>query len=360
MQAFISKAPIVDEEWDNFLKNQPTGHHVQGSAWGVLKATGGMDIIRVIVRENEEIIGGAQILSRPLPVFGEIGYISRGPVIKEGRIDVLDFLFDAIEKTAKQNRLIVLSIGLPVSDQPHMNQLSKRNFMPSDFYIIPPTTVLVSLDGEEEEILMRMKSRTRRNVRKGLKSDLVVREGRDEDIPLIFSWMEEAAKQDPYYYYNLEYYHKAMEILGEANILKLFVADFEGTPVSGAYVAALGDWAVFKWGASSGEHLDKRPNELIHWHAIKWSKSFGCKYYDLGGITPLVAEALNNGNDLPDIKGSGIAHFKLGFGEKHNFPDAYDTSYSMLPNWFVRGVVKYVWDNQFLRNLARKVLNPGP
>ena len=71
----------------------------------------------------------------------------------------------------------------------------------------------------------------------------------------------------------------------------------------------------------------------------QWSKEFGCKYYDMGGITPVVAEALNSGEELPDVKGSGIAHFKLGFGEKHIFPEAYDNTYTFLPRWFVRWVV---------------------
>ncbi|MCB2180239.1 peptidoglycan bridge formation glycyltransferase FemA/FemB family protein [bacterium] len=359
MKVFISTDPIIDEEWENFLRSQPTGHHVQSSAWGIFKASSGMKVLRIIVKEEDKIVGGAQILLRSLPIIGSIGYITRGPVAKDDRADILEFLFDHLETTAKEHQLLVLSIGLPTAEKPYMDQLEKRNYMPSDFYVIPPTTVLTNLEGDDSEIMSQMKSRTRRNIRKGLKSGLVVREGTEADIPLIFSWMEETAKQDHYYHYDLDYYYKALEILKANNILELFVADYDGEPISAIFVGVLGDWSVFKWGASSGEHLETRPNELLHWHAMQWSKEFGCKYYDMGGITPDVAEALNNGEDLPDSKGSGIAHFKLGFGEKFIFPDAYDNNYTFLPRWFVRWVVKHIWDNEFLRRVTRKVLNPG-
>lgn len=359
MNVFITSDPVIDKDWDNFLKTQPTGHHVQSSVWGVFKSTSGMKILRIIIKEENEIVGGAQILLRSIPIIGSIGYITRGPIAKDGRTDVFEFLFNSIEDVARENRLLILSIEPPVADAPYIDQLKKRKYLHSDFYIIPPTTVLVNLEGDESEIMSQMKSRTRRNIRKSLKSGAVVREGTEADIPLIFSWMEEAGKRDPYYYYDLEYYQKAHEILIANNILQLFVADYEGEPVSAIYVGALGDWSVFKWGASSGEHLETRPNELLHWQAIQWSKDIGCKYYDMGGITPLVAEALNNGEELPDIKGSGIAHFKLGFGEKHVFPDAYDNTYTFLPRWFVRLVIKHIWDSEFLRAITRQVLNPG-
>ena len=296
---------------------------------------------------------------RAIPIFGGIGYITRGPVVGEGRTDVFDYLFDVIEKTAQKYRLLILSVELPVDDPKYMSQLEQRRYFPSTFYIIPPTTVLVDLEGDDNAILSQMKSRTRRNIRKGLKSDLVIRDGRDSDIPIVFSWMEEAGKRNPYYFYDLDYYQKAMDILGGEDILKLFVAEIEGEPVSAIYVGALGDWAVFKWGASSGEHYDKRPNELLHWHAIQWSKSIGCKHYDLGGITPVVADSLNRGEDIPNIKESGIAHFKLGSGRLYNFPKAVDNNYSVLPRWFIRAVVKNIWDNESLRGIIRRILNPG-
>ena len=359
MKEYITEDHKIDMEWDDFLRNQPNGHHVQSSAWGMFKATSGMKVIRIKIKEADEVVGGAQILVRSIPIFGGIGYISKGPVAGVDRTDVLDFLFDVIEKTARRNRLLVLSVELPVDDPEYMSQLEKRRYFPSDFYIIPPTTVLVDLEEDDKEILSQMKSRTRRNIRKGLKSDLVIREGRDSDIPVVFSWMEEAGERSSYYYYDLEYYQKAIDILGGADILKLFVAEFEGQPVSAIYVAAFGDWAVFKWGASSGDDYDKRPNELLHWHAIQWSKSRGCTHYDLGGITPVVAKSLNRGEELPDIKESGIAHFKLGFGRLNNFPKAFDNNYSPLPRWFIRAVIKNIWNNESLRAITRRILNPG-
>lgn len=361
MKFSIIENPPIDTTWDRFLEGAYNGHHVQSSAWGQLKSKFGMKVIRVIVKEDNSIIGGAQILIRPLPLYGNIGYISRGPVVVKGRSDVIAPLFDKIEQVANDQNLFILSIEPPSNEDFYMNQLSGRDFKVSSFYIIPPTTVLVDLHQNKDEILAQMRKNTRYGVRYAQREDvkLEIRDGSEEDLSLLFSWMKSAAKRDPYYYYSLEYFQEARRLFEPQGNLKLFMAYHEGQPISGIIVIAFGSWAAYKWAASSGEHRNTKPNELLNWHAILWSQEKGCDYYDLGGITPLVADALNAGVKPPKIKGAGIAHFKLGFGKLYNFPVAYDNNYGPFPRWMIRKPIELIWKMSFLRDFIRKLINPG-
>lgn len=353
MRVTIAEQASNDPAWDEFLAAQPTGHHVQSSPWGQLKAKFGWHVIRILAHEGEQIVGGAQILSRRLPIWGNIAYVTRGPVAAPGRTDVIEVLFDRIEQVAQAQRLVVLSVEPPADEPLYTSPLQARQFKPSSFYVIPPTTVLVDLRQSEDEILAQFKRSTRYNVRLASRQGIVVRDGNEADLPTFFQWMEATAAQDPYYYYDLAYYEEAWRQFVPRGMMKLLIACYQGEPISGIIVIALGRWAVYKWGASSGAHLSKKPNELLQWHAIQWSGEKGCHYYDLGGITPLVAEALKRGEKPPEGKGTGIARFKLGFGQMVTFPSSYDNTYGIRPKWLVRKALPCAWELKFLRRLMR-------
>ena len=118
-----------------------------------------------------------------------------------------------------------------------------------------------------------------------------------------------------------------------------------------------GHCAVYKWGVSSGAHLNKKLNELLEWQAIRWRRDKGCHYYDLGGITPPVAEALKRGEERPPVRGTGIANFKHGFGQMVTFPESYDNNFGCRPRWLVRKTVDHAWRPLTLQKLARGVSN---
>ncbi len=52
----------------------------------------------------------------------------------------------------------------------------------------------------------------------------------------------------------------------------------------------------------------------MHWHAIKWAKDQGFRYYDFEGINPEAAKLTLEGKPLPDALRNSIHRFKIGFG----------------------------------------------
>ena len=354
MQSVVIEQVAYDPAWDQFLASQPTGHHVQSSPWGELKAKTGWNVTRIIAQDEEQIVGGAQILTRPLPVWGSIGYVSRGPVIVRDRADVTKSVLDSLEQVARTKRLLLLAVEPPTDEPLYADTLKARGFRPSSLYLIPPSTVLVDLQPSENDILARMKSNTRYKICLAARKGITIHEGTEADLPKFFEWMQTTAAENPWSYYDLAYYRKAWRLFGPRGMMRFLLACYEDEPVSGIMVIALGHWAVFKWGASSGAHLSMHPNELLHWHAMLWAKDMGCRYYDLGGITPKVAEALERGEQPPPGKGAGIAQFKLRFGDMATFPQPFDNSYGLRPRRFVRWAIDGAWKLEFLRGMVRR------
>jgi lipid II:glycine glycyltransferase (peptidoglycan interpeptide bridge formation enzyme) len=92
----------------------------------------------------------------------------------------------------------------------------------------------------------------------------------------------------------------------------LFIAEADGVPVATILLVAFGGRVVYKRGGWSGSHGDWRPNESLHWAAMRWAKEQGFAEYDFDGIEPDVARAVAAGVAGPEA--THVTRFKLGFG----------------------------------------------
>jgi lipid II:glycine glycyltransferase (peptidoglycan interpeptide bridge formation enzyme) len=105
------------------------------------------------------------------------------------------------------------------------------------------------------------------------------------------------------------------------------IAEVDGAPVSAMLGIVFGDRMIFKRAGWSGTHRDARPNEVLHWEAMRWARAAGLRHYDFDGIEPDVARAIATGVEGPEA--TNVTRFKLGFGgEVVLLPD----SLSYLPN----------------------------
>jgi lipid II:glycine glycyltransferase (peptidoglycan interpeptide bridge formation enzyme) len=69
-------------------------------------------------------------------------------------------------------------------------------------------------------------------------------------------------------------------------------------------------------GASIAGKGNLHPAESLHWEIIRWARSRGCIFYDLGGT----------GTDYPpreDNPNYSLYHFKKGFGAKLHYLTGY-------------------------------------
>ena len=152
-------------------------------------------------------------------------------------------------------------------------------------YTIAPT-MTVDLQPDESEILARMTSGTRQNLRKGNRVGLVVEDATPNGFAAeYYSQLRDVfAKQrlvPAYGQDRVEALIEAMEPTGCLQLIRVRAPD--GTSIATAILIGMGRSVYFWGGASWREHQRLRPNETLFWHAFRTWKARGAVEFDFGG-----------------------------------------------------------------------------
>jgi len=338
-QVHISR-DVEHPDWDAFLERTPGGHHAQTSLWAQVKAHLGWGAARVIVTWGGHIVAGAQMLIRPLPLVGAVGYVSKGPVCVEEDPDLAGFVLRELHRLARTCRVRCLVVQPPNDGHALACRLPGWGFWPSAIPVAQPTaTLLLDLDRDLDTLLAGMHASTRYNIRLGLRRGVVVRQGTERDLPVICRILETTGQRQGFAPEGEAYLSEMHRILAPRGWLRLFIAEYQGEPVSAGLAICFGDTVFYKRGAWSGRHGKHRPNEALQWEIIRWAKAQGYRTYDFEGIDPACARAVMRGEPIPESLSHTVTSFKLGFGgEVAFFPDAYDYVYNPFLRWMRRSV----------------------
>jgi lipid II:glycine glycyltransferase (peptidoglycan interpeptide bridge formation enzyme) len=178
--------------------------------------------------------------------------------------------------------------------------------------IQPPRTILVELRGSEDEILARMKQKTRYNIRLAEKKGVTVRAW--EDLDGFHKMLLTTGGRDEFGVHSLDYYRRAYELFHPAGMAELLVAEYEGRPLAALMVFAHGKRAWYVYGASNDEERNRMPAYLLQWEAMRWARRRGCEEYDLWGVPDEEEAALEAGFETRQDGLWGVYRFKRGFG----------------------------------------------
>lgn len=322
--------PSIDQ-WTAFVNAR--GHLLQASAWADLKSQFGWSADRICVMRDNEIVAGASILFRSLPLrLGTLAYIPKGPIVDLDDRDLAAELLGGFDRLMKQHRSILLKIEPDrLDDQSLRTRLANLGFQVSPQTIQPPRTITIDISRSEEEILAAMHQKTRYNIRLSAKKDVSVREAPESDLPAFNALMQATGNRDQFEVHSAEYYSAAYRLFVPDDRARLFVATYQEKIIAGIFVFALRDRAWYFYGASSDAERERMPNHALQWAAIRWAKSRGCVEYDLWGVpdedeAALEDQYLNRSDGL-----WGVYRFKRGFGGKLvRFAGSFDRVYDRL------------------------------
>ena len=315
--------PIVSlSDWNQFLSTRPNTHLLQTGEWGELKSAFGWKLARIV---NGKV--GVQILFRRLPFGFTVGYIPKLAISFQGSF-LSQELWREIDLACKKNRAIFLKLepDLWEDQKPDTWSLRPRN---SPHNIQPPRTIIVDIKNLEEEILARMKQKTRYNIRLAEKKGVIVRPW--DDIGSFHKMMLLTGERDGFGVHSRAYYQRAYDLLRPKEMGELLMAEYEGKPLAALFVARNGNRAYYLYGASTDDERNRMPTYLLQWEAIKWAKARGCEEYDLWGV-PDEEEAVLEANFEKRHAGLwGVYRFKRGFGgELKRAVQALDRVYNPL------------------------------
>ena len=303
--------------WDGWLRNSPGGGHVlQSYEWGEFKKRLGWRPVRVVLERDGEVVGLGQFLAYDTtPVPGALWYCTKGPWLPWHDEEAVRAFFEGVRDIAGRHGAHTVKIEPEVLEQEKNVKnvkyvLCEIGFRKARYDLNLKTTLVVDLSLPEEELLAKMKGRTRYNVRLAAKKGIEVVEPEfEEGWEIFYAWMKHTSERKEGYSLrrSRDYLHAVARCMYDTGQGRLFFAAHEGMPLAGIYVFTFGEKYWYMYGASGDEKRNLKPNYLLQWVVMRWAKEHGLTHYDMVGVPKL--EDLDESSSL-----WGVYKFKEGFG----------------------------------------------
>jgi lipid II:glycine glycyltransferase (peptidoglycan interpeptide bridge formation enzyme) len=257
-----------------------------------------------------------------LPIFGSYLFVPRGPVIDPSRL-ASEELRDMLSESARVSRAGWIRVEPQTEEALGILKQAYGAYRvvaaPRD--INPRETFMVSLDGGPADWLIRMKPKTRYNVRLAEKHGVTVRFSRSaDDMETFLGLITSTANRKAIAPHPKAYYRNFLTALPET-MCEMAIAEYQGVSVAAALLVFFEETAHYLHGGSGDAHRELMAPFLLHFKAMEEAKRRGARRYDFGGVRVRAKKGAN------DIGWDGITRFKQGFVpdmETLLFPGTYD------------------------------------
>ncbi len=303
--------------WDALVSAHPGADVTQLSGWGRLRRLAGYSPLYVLAHDQEQIVGGAQVLIRRVPVLGFIGYAPYGPLVfgrAKDQEEICSLLADTLRDLVR-DRLRVLFVQPSMGGEQTSRALTARGFRPSDAGISPSVSLRVNLDVDAAELRRNLPKRMRKRTNQWETSGVTVRLGDAGDLPTLAELIRATGEHHGFHGFNLDYLTTMYRELDHpGGHVVLFVGEFEGRPVAIQLCTGSGGVLTARMTgfdrSSPGAHL--RVPAATVWAAMQWGRENGYQEFDFGGIEEQSAAVLEAGGPPRDM--ASFDQFKTDFG----------------------------------------------
>jgi len=337
--------------WNQLISKLPHPHFLQTYEWGQVKAKYGWTPYYAVWTDDGKfhisqtpdnwslntdhcvaatMILKKQILSRGFVARLSILYAPKGPLLDWDNTALRTRVLNDLQSYARKQGAIFLKIdpdivlgrGVPDSGgdvtenngQAARSELTRRGWVYSSDQIQFQNTVLIDLSATEEEMLARMKPKTRYNVRLAEKKGVTIRTGIVDDLPVLYKMYAETSVRDGFVIRDENYYMTVwklfmsnVETFQRSSVPSCIplIAEVDDQPVAAIFLFMFAGRAYYVYGMSRNLHREKMPTYLLQWEAMKYAKANGCSAYDLWGAPEVFAESDSMW---------GVYRFKEGLG----------------------------------------------
>ena len=343
--------------WNSIISKLPNPHFLQTHEWGQVKAKYAWSPLYALwtsdgkfsvfeesdpcLLNTDHCVAAALILKRRILNKGfarqfSILYSPKGPLLNWSDESLRNRVLDDLQSFAKKQNAIfikidpdvVLGTGIPGKEgesteyqgQVVESDLKRKRWVYSSDQIQFKNTVLIDLTPSEEEMLARMKQKTRYNIRLAEKKGVSLRIGNIEDLPTLYKMYAETSIRDGFAIRDEGYYQTVWKLFMAGNpsqilnspiaayplpLAEPLIAQIDNEPVAAIFVFYFAERAYYVYGMSRDKHREKMPTYLLQWEAMKRAKTKGCSIYDLWGAPEVFDESDSMW---------GVYRFKEGLG----------------------------------------------
>lgn len=312
----IYRIPRDDEK---VLYERLAEHPLQSWAWGDFRKSTKVDVNRLIGFDGNESVSQLQVTFHPLPHLPfTVGYFPKGTWPD-------DLQLAALQDLGEREKAIFIKLEPDVSAPPKtkadisgLKETLLSHHCVEGRPLFTPYSFIIDLRPSEQELLAKMKSKTRYNIHLAEKHGVeVVEDNSDEAFEAYLSLLKETTSRQKFFAHTEDYHKKMWTTMRAAGIARLLKATYQGKVLTTWILFHYKNRLYYPYGASSRENREVMASNLVMWKAILLGKSLGCFSFDLWGAL---------GPD-PDPKDPwfGFHNFKKGYGgDLAEFVGSYD------------------------------------
>ena len=307
------------ENYDRVVK-----HPLQSWAWGDFKKSTGHIVERIGFFDQKKMVSGIQVIFSRLPGLNStVGYVPRGLMPDQDQIDTLQSLAQKHQASyIKLEPNVAIKHGSQNSAFEQVTAFLKKNGAVRGKALFTKYTYWLDLSPSSDELFEHLASKTRYNTRLAIKKGVKIIENSTlEGMEQYIRLMEETTKRQSFLNHDGNYFRALHKTLGEKGMMKIFHAVYEEKVLTSWVTFNFGGRFYYPYGASSNDHREVMPNNLMMWEMIRYAKSQGCQVFDMwGSLGP-----------EPDKNNPwyGFHRFKEGYGgDLEEFIGTFDLIYS--------------------------------
>ena len=189
-----------------------------------------------------------------------------------------DGLFEAYDSWANTNGIITEFV--------RFHPMLENHEAARAFYEVIQLGKVVHMDlSSPEDIWDNIKSKNRNVIRKAIKNDIKIYNGRYPEILETFRTIYNATMDkddaEAYYYFSKEFYESVLEDLAEH--AQVFWAEKDGQVIAASIMLTANGYMNYHLSGSVREYSSLAPTNLLLYKAALWGCVHGCKTLYLGG-----------------------------------------------------------------------------
>jgi serine/alanine adding enzyme len=246
-------------------------------------------------------------LRRRVPGFGDLWYAPKGPGVVDGAA-LLEILSDHDSMRGAFLVKVEPEIERSRAD-PRAWQAAGLRKSAGDVQM-SASTIIVTLDREEEALLASFKPKCRYNIRlagrRGVTVEAVAMS--EANIATMYSLMVATRERAGFFLRSERYFRGYWELQAASGQAQLFFASWEGEVLAGVVATFVGVHGWYKDGGSTKDHSELMAPHLLQWEVMRWLRARGVRTYDLVAVPP--SDHLDETHPL-----YGLYRFKSGFNE---------------------------------------------